>query len=91
MITQTEYVHRFDAKGALVATEESAVDVTAAVVELDVHVKARQAFAANRAYLAVPTPSAAQVAAQVKALTRQVNALLRLGPLRDLLADEVVD
>jgi hypothetical protein len=41
--------------------------------------KAGQAFAVNIAYLAiVGQPSAAQLAAQIRALTRQVDILLRL-------------
>lgn len=40
--------------------------------------KAAQALANNATYLALPSPSTAQNTAQIKALTRQVNAVLRL-------------
>lgn len=40
--------------------------------------KATQALTANATYLGIGTPTAAQNAAQVKSLTRQVNALLRI-------------
>ena len=40
--------------------------------------KAAPAIAGNVTYLAVGAPTNAQVAAQVRALTRQVNALMRL-------------
>lgn len=41
-------------------------------------VKASNAIASNVTYLAIASPSNAQVATQVRALTRQVNALMRL-------------
>lgn len=40
--------------------------------------QARTALNGNAAFLAIATPTAAQNAAQIKALTRQVNGLIRL-------------
>jgi hypothetical protein len=39
--------------------------------------QARQAMAANRTFLALASPSQAQSLAQIRALTRQVQALIR--------------
>jgi hypothetical protein len=44
----------------------------------DLQDKATQALAANQAFLAVGAPSNVQVVAQVKALTRECSALIRL-------------
>ncbi len=41
--------------------------------------RATSALATNTTYLALATPTNAQVVAQVKALTQQVNALIRLA------------
>jgi len=52
----------------------------------DIEQKATQALVNNLAFLAIATPTAAQNAAQAKALTRQVNAIIRylLGRINDL-------
>lgn len=76
--------------GKVVASAERVVDITADVNELDIHVKLRDFVDRNRTFLALPAPTAAQQAAQVARLTRQVNHLIRLN-LRDLLDDETVD
>lgn len=56
-----------------------AVTVDDGVANADtVRQAAQQALAANRAFVALATPNAAQTTAQVKALSRQQNGLIRL-------------
>ena len=55
--------------------------------EADLIARAKTALTANAAFLALTTPTTAQAVAQVKALTRQVNALIRLVG-RDLLSTD---
>lgn len=43
-----------------------------------IRVKAQQALAGNQTFLALASPTNAQTLAQVKSLTRQMNALIRL-------------
>lgn len=57
------------------------------VAQRDLHGKARLALTGNTTFLGVANPSNAQNAAQLKALTRQVNAMIRLVVAGDLLGD----
>lgn len=52
---------------------------TETVNRREIETLARAAMAANRAFLGTASPTAAQNAAQFKALTRQVNRLMRLA------------
>lgn len=90
-ITRTDTDETFDRNGNVVSSVQRVVDITADVVELDLHTRARQAYTANRTYLATANPTNAQIAAQVRSLTRQNQALIRLAVARDLLTDEIVD
>lgn len=66
-------------------------DVTAPVTRFDIHTKARQALNVNASYLALATPSNAQVAAQVGRLTRENSAIIRLLLSLDGAADLLVE
>lgn len=55
-----------------------ALAVLAGANSSDLISKAKTAVAGNNTYLALASPTNAQVAAQVKALTRQSNALIKL-------------
>lgn len=60
---------------AQVSAEARAQVANAATIKT----QAQAALTANKAFLAVASPTAAQVSAQVKALTRQNQALIRLA------------
>lgn len=82
-------IRRYDEAGKLtdeLAAPDTAGDIAGAN-EADLLSKARAAYAGNLTYLAIASPTNAQTAAQVKALTRQVNALIRLVG-RDLASTE---
>jgi hypothetical protein len=90
-ITQ-DVIHAEYCDGQLVADPVVEVrDVTAECVVLDLHQKARAALASNLAYLALANPGANPIALQVRRLTLQVNALIRLQIGADLLDDEAGD
>ena len=79
----------FDSRGTetlsrpYTADEAAAADATAAIAvtvvnRTNITAKGLQALVDNKAFLALSSPTNAQNAAQVKALTRQVNGLIRL-------------
>lgn len=77
-ILRTDRNQVFDGRGNLVAETVVSVDVTAGAVQLDLHARARQAIVDNQAFLALASPTNAQTLAQVKRLTRECSALIRL-------------
>lgn len=70
--------HQTFANGKLVAEEVVAVDVTAEVNAEQLRNSAAGAIAANRAYLAISSPTAAEVRQQLEQVTRQNQGLIRL-------------
>jgi hypothetical protein len=68
----------FDRQGNVVASTSVARDVTHELNYALLYEKARAALVSNSAFLAITTPTAAQNAAQAKALTRQVNGIIKL-------------
>jgi hypothetical protein len=72
--TERRHTGEVDAMGLPVVEERT---VYANPNEETLRTQARQALAANRTFLTLASPTAAQNAAQIKALTRQVQALIR--------------
>ncbi len=68
---------RYDAKGALIESR-STPTLPEDLNRDDLTSRAALALTTNAAFLAIAAPSNAQNATQIKALTRQVNALIRL-------------
>lgn len=87
MITRTDRNQTFDSQGNLIAEQVVEVDVTEEVITWDLHTKARQALVSNREFLQDATPTNAEVLAQVRSLTRQMNGLIRLLIGSDLLTE----
>lgn len=80
--TETRWVN-----GQLVETIDHVTTITQEEAnQRDIETKARTALANNATFLAIANPTAAQNGAQAKALTRQVNGLIRLalGQLADV-------
>lgn len=83
MATQT--VDTYDGKGNLISTQT--VDIPPEITNADtLRSRASQALTANTTFLALATPTNAQVVAQVQRLTKECNALIRLvlGQLDDV-------
>ena len=91
MITRTDRNQTFDAAGRLVAEHVEQVDITAPSVQFDLHARARQALVDNAAFLALASPTNAQVLAQTKRLTRECSALIRLVVALDGARDLLVE
>lgn len=66
-----------DSHGATARAETTRVQ-TEATNAVSIRDSAAQALAANKTFLAIASPTNAQVSAQVKALTRQNQGLIRL-------------
>jgi hypothetical protein len=92
----TQY-RRWDTAGTLLETRPLTADESALVTTQDatetaqantdtIRSRASTALTVNAAFLALASPTASQVAAQVKALTRECNGLLHLllGQLQDV-------
>lgn len=78
MATKTRVVTT-TVNGVVVETQTATFNTTPEQdVEETLANQATAALTANKTYAALASPSNAQVAAQVKALTQQVNALIRL-------------
>lgn len=89
-ITRQSFAESWDADGNLVSSVEYTEDITEKATRDDLQTKARNALAANQTFLDTPNGSITQADAlvQLKALTRQVNALIRTMPgLEDLLVE----
>jgi hypothetical protein len=86
-ITQLVRNRTHDINGNLVLDETVEVDVTEQAVTLDLHGKARSALQANQTYLAIASPTNAQNLAQIRKLTRETSALIRLLIGADLLVE----
>lgn len=76
-----------DALQKYLADRGLTADPAKIVVKTDMVTKLGNNLADNKTYLAIATPTTAQNAAQIKAITRQVNRLIRLA-LNDLAATE---
>jgi hypothetical protein len=75
---RADHNQTWNADGLLLSDVEVQVDVTTEVNEQAIRDAARLALTANRSFLALSSPTNAQNAAQIKALTRQNQGVIRL-------------
>lgn len=85
--SRTDKNQVFDGQGRLISEEVVTVDTTAETTQADLRTKARQALSTNATFLGIAAPTNAQLTTQLKAITRQNNALIRLLIGTDLLTD----
>lgn len=67
------------------------IDKTSTIVEENLRNRIAIAFENNRTFLQITSPSLVQNTAQIKSLTKQVQAILRLVVDRSLLNNNIVD
>lgn len=67
-----------DAQGVQIGFDEERILTVTETNEVTIRANAATAIAANATYLAIGSPSAAQVAAQVTRLTRECSGVIRL-------------
>lgn len=80
LISESEGFRRYEYRDGskLICVSDEPVLTAEQEREQAIRSKAIQALQANAAFLAKPTPTNAEVVAQVKLLTRECNALIRL-------------
>lgn len=78
MATRTDRYKVFNADGNVVIDVPITVDTAVDNSPAGVLARAQTAYSNNLDYLAINSPTNAQVAAQVAALTRQMNGVIRL-------------
>jgi len=77
MKTETHYKELWQ-NGVRISNTPVVIDVTQEWVTNDLRAKGLAALTANQTYLAIASPSTAQNTAQVKRLTRECSAIIRL-------------
>lgn len=83
MATRQQAVETYQ-NGQLVGTRTVTYDVSAEQVNDEtIRAQALAALTTNRTYIALASPSTAQNTAQIKALTRQVDGIIRLLVVND--------
>lgn len=75
---RTDTIQRQDSTGRVLASDTVQVDITAEVNADTLRSRSTAALVTNATYLAIASPTVAQNTAQVKALTKQIDALIRL-------------